>query len=216
MTLRAVALSPDDEFATPHATEAERLVVQFMVAHPACVPAILEAGFTPDLCFKHDYREVAKTVLNLFKAGVEPYWHIVQSALKSSDTRLDNPVSFQEFDAAVPRPNETGLKHFVGVLHDRARRRQLLVATTNLRAELADVDIPSEEAFQAFESVTSATRAADTASRLQAFSLAALKAQAFPQQRVLLTRASTPVFCAGHLRVAAYRAVRQSMRPRTY
>ena len=150
MTMLRPLPVPEEDPRTPRATEAERLLLQFMVTHPTCVPDVLGLGFAPELCFTRDYRELSRLVIDLRARGVTPHWHLVGAALKSSDLCLDDPVSFEGFDDGVPRPDAAGLAYFVGVLKDRHRRRRLLLAMGKARAAVADPDVPLGEALATF------------------------------------------------------------------
>ena len=139
----------EDDVRLPKAPEAERLLLQFQVVHPSCVPDLAGVGFTPALCATRDYREVAQLVSHLHGRGVAPHWHVVQAAINSSDLRLDDPVAFEAFDEGVPHPHLADLKYFVSVLQDRAARRRLVLALTSARSTVADPDIPIGETLAA-------------------------------------------------------------------
>jgi hypothetical protein len=148
---RPAPVPNEDDPRTPKAPEAERLLLQFMVTHPGCVPDVLEAGFQPEDCYHHDYREVARLTLDLHARHVPPHWHLVGAALKTSDVRLDDPLAFEGFDDGVPRPDAAGVVYFVNVLKDRAQRRQVLLATAKARSAVANPDVPLAETMATFE-----------------------------------------------------------------
>jgi hypothetical protein len=74
----------------------------------------------------HDYRQCFSKVLALHARGYVPAWHLVRAELLKGDTTLDDPLLFEGFVDAVPRPVRSNIPKMVADLRDLYEQRRML------------------------------------------------------------------------------------------